>query len=348
MNKDVHLLVRTLRRRGYGIERGGSGHLLVLSPAGKQVWTLPSSPSDHRWYTNTVRDLIRAGLIDEDPRGSGRRKPARGKRDTGGQSPPPLPDLSFPDRKDPVPSTSHQITVDLIDKSTLIFQTLQAQYDLQMRKGRLTPHGGVPILTEIMLAYEQETGKAIPNFNYNSVLSKYDANDRREMARLAANRISDILTKKVGAALSKVGQDSILYGERAMAWFEDRGFTFPNGQTLEVGGYHGVEVVRVDDGVGVEDEALAQEAMAEMGIGPGRVPDPARLRSGCDRRQVRRQPAAHDRRVPQRIRRPRTRPAGNRDRSQDRRRRTGSSRPLEKQTPTALTNQGGRRRFVRS
>lgn len=61
MNKDVRKLVRALERiDGIEITHGGS-HLAVRRH-GDLIVTLPTSPSDHRWRANTLRELRRAGI----------------------------------------------------------------------------------------------------------------------------------------------------------------------------------------------------------------------------------------------------------------------------------------------
>ena len=62
MDKDVRKLVQQLTViPGVSVESGGGSHLKVFK-RGKFVTTLPCSPSDSRWRSNTVATLRRHGL----------------------------------------------------------------------------------------------------------------------------------------------------------------------------------------------------------------------------------------------------------------------------------------------
>lgn len=72
LKKDVMLLVRACRAAGYEVVVGGGNHWKVLDPkTGSSVASLAVSPSDTRFYRQAVSDLIRVGVLKEDPKKAG-------------------------------------------------------------------------------------------------------------------------------------------------------------------------------------------------------------------------------------------------------------------------------------
>jgi hypothetical protein len=74
--KEVDDLVRAIKATGsYDVENGPT-HYKVVNASGNSVYSLPKSPSDSRWRENAVHDLIRAGVLDHDPKKNGRKRSA--------------------------------------------------------------------------------------------------------------------------------------------------------------------------------------------------------------------------------------------------------------------------------
>jgi hypothetical protein len=226
--------VRQLRHNGYTVVTTDRRHIAVLDADGNRVHTLPKTPSDHRWYQNAVTQMKRKGLISEDPRGNTKRRRERRKTNTGGQSPPPLPDLNF-DRKDsPMPRTSLTLTEDVIVRAYTIFDAVAKEFALEPpRKGKTTSHGSAIILAHVIEAYERASGRHVPSPNYK----QRDMSDRMEMSRLAANRVQDFTNDSIGAATSEPALGSLEFAEDAWKWFaEEAAFDFPDGRVLTVYG----------------------------------------------------------------------------------------------------------------
>lgn len=55
-------LARELRALGYGLEKRKSGHIHILTPEGKFVWAMASTPSDHRAPRQLRCDLRKKGI----------------------------------------------------------------------------------------------------------------------------------------------------------------------------------------------------------------------------------------------------------------------------------------------
>ena len=178
----------------------------------------------------------------------------------------------------PIRSSGLSVTKDEIDSALMICNDIADFYSLNKRHNRVTAHGTAPVLTHILEAYETDTGSPIPSYTY----SDRDDSDRHEMARLAANRFTDVAANMhPGTGISSVNKEGLGYVANAWGWFIERDFEFPDGRILSKKG-NGIGVEWPDvpaDGVGVEDEALAQEALTDMGfygdMGSGvHMPDP--------------------------------------------------------------------------
>lgn len=61
-NSERRHLFRALRRAGWSIGVGGTGHYKLLAPDGEFVTTIPATPSDHRARRNAIAALRRAGF----------------------------------------------------------------------------------------------------------------------------------------------------------------------------------------------------------------------------------------------------------------------------------------------
>ncbi len=61
-NAERRHLFRALRRAGWTIRVGGSGHYKLRNPAGQLITTAPASPSDWRGRHALLADLRRAGF----------------------------------------------------------------------------------------------------------------------------------------------------------------------------------------------------------------------------------------------------------------------------------------------
>jgi hypothetical protein len=68
--KDVKELREAVRQAGYRTVYQG-GHWHVKNDAGKTLDTIPSTPSDRRWWENTVSRLRRKGILAVDPKKEG-------------------------------------------------------------------------------------------------------------------------------------------------------------------------------------------------------------------------------------------------------------------------------------
>src|SRR3954467_13118169 len=66
--KQVKQLISDLRELGFEVAMNGGTHWQVVKDGTPAGLVIPSTPSDSRWYLNTVRDMKRAGLVDRDPR----------------------------------------------------------------------------------------------------------------------------------------------------------------------------------------------------------------------------------------------------------------------------------------
>ena len=60
--KDIKNLIRALESQGWRVEKTRSGHYMAYSPNGKDIVTIPGTPSDHRSMRNTLAALRRAGF----------------------------------------------------------------------------------------------------------------------------------------------------------------------------------------------------------------------------------------------------------------------------------------------
>lgn len=58
--KDTRQLIRRLRRQGFRVRFGGSGHYRVTGPDGQTI-TMPSTPSSYRGLRNALAWLRRIG-----------------------------------------------------------------------------------------------------------------------------------------------------------------------------------------------------------------------------------------------------------------------------------------------
>lgn len=269
MDKDVAKLARHLRDLGYQTKVSNrSGHVVVLDSAGNKVYALPKTPSDHRWYANSVRDMIRRGIITEDPKKINRRQ-LRAGRVSNGSAPPPLPVIGRPSLEAKGTAVREYVVMThrLKDRATVLVQELQDNYGLKVRESRSVPHGTGPVLALIIEAYEKASGKQIPAFKY---VRRYDVDDRAEIARLAANRVTDLVgSTSIGEHISPISVKSLEYSEAAVKWFkEDQKWEFPSRMVVNVKG-RGIKVTHpafVRDGAGAEDEHMGQEALREMGV----------------------------------------------------------------------------------
>jgi predicted RNA binding protein YcfA (HicA-like mRNA interferase family) len=63
MHKEVREIVRQLEAKGYTVESGKGGHLIVRNADGKRVYALPSTPGRGRWKQNLLGDLRRRGIL---------------------------------------------------------------------------------------------------------------------------------------------------------------------------------------------------------------------------------------------------------------------------------------------
>lgn len=81
MHKDVRELLKDLQHLGLWWERAGGNHVKVWGEGLGPV-IIPTTPSDHRWLQNTLRNLRAAGMIDKDYRniGDGKRIAKRRKK----------------------------------------------------------------------------------------------------------------------------------------------------------------------------------------------------------------------------------------------------------------------------
>jgi hypothetical protein len=227
LDKQVRQLSRYLRRQGFDIRHTGTGHLAVLDD-GRKVFTLPSTPSDRRWYKNAVAELKALGLWE-------RRDVKKG---AGGISPPPAMGPLLERKEDPVPTiltgaTGREFYVldsDTKAKAVSLAGSIADQYGLVPRKGRVTGHGTVPILAQVLEAYETATGDLMPTFDY----TERDTQDRVEMGRLCANRVMDIAAmRSVGDHIGRISYEDLVYAEAAWAWFDAMDYVFPDGREVE-------------------------------------------------------------------------------------------------------------------
>jgi hypothetical protein len=236
MNKDVKDLVKKLHRNGLKTRFSGAGHVAILDPLqnDRRVYSIPSTPSSSNWRANAEADLNRMGLLT-------RRK---NKRDAGGQTPPPLPDINWKEvplstvgdyevlKQESGPRRKFVIvTSRMIDEGVQLFDEISTEYDLASRGDRKTGHGSGPILAQAMIAYEAETGEFIPHFEYAK--SGKDTRDTSEMARLAAARAASFAAEfKAGMNASPVTVASLEYGLKAWDWLKSLDFNFPDGRKI--------------------------------------------------------------------------------------------------------------------
>lgn len=61
-NAERRRLFRDLRRAGWNIHVGGSGHYQIRDTDNRLITTTPASPSDRRGRRNLLADLRRAGF----------------------------------------------------------------------------------------------------------------------------------------------------------------------------------------------------------------------------------------------------------------------------------------------
>jgi hypothetical protein len=281
LHKDVRALIKNLKSLGFKVQAQGNQHLAVRDSAGVLVHSLPSTPSDWRWYQNTVTELKSKGIITEDPKKAGQRKRVKADKYVG-EAPPPLPDLSTPTKEDKVASiTKHPvtgkrmypITEGRIQDALTLFLEVGELYDLQTRSNRVAGHGSVPIMAYVLEAWEAETGNTIPTFHY----SDRDTTDRWMMGKLCANRVQDLAgSRKAGDTMSEVTADSLEACLAAWEWHKEMNLTLPGGVTMRMQG-NGIRLDGLpepepapfsENGVGAEDESLAQEALNDMGVFP--------------------------------------------------------------------------------
>lgn len=92
VNAEVQDLINEVRRYGFAVALEGGHHYKVYkdgeSVLGDQQRpvTIPTTPSDHRWYQNTVAHLIRAKVLPDDPKKQGQRPKRRIDRQEGERS----------------------------------------------------------------------------------------------------------------------------------------------------------------------------------------------------------------------------------------------------------------------
>lgn len=124
-------------------------------------------------------------------------------------------------------------------KALIVMREVGDHYGLKVREGRVSGHGTVPALAQIMQAFEAaHSDLEIPSYNY----TKRDTSDRLEMARLAANRVQDLAgVAQTNDYVDQTTTDSLAYAEMAWAWFKDLNYEFPDGRVVQ-GTQRGVTV----------------------------------------------------------------------------------------------------------
>lgn len=228
MNKEVREFITRLRKiPGVSVSTRGRHPKVYLD--GSLVSTLPSSPSDIRWRLNSITELRQKGI---DVKGF-----KEEKRLANGQTPPPLPiiskEASMPEAK-ATPSTAENAA----KMANKVVKAIEDHYAIPTRKGRVIGHGASTRLTQILFAHEQDTGNRVPNRDYKK---HYDVNDRKAMAKLAAERVTAVASEARGAKrssnnsgdLTKKTVEIVVYANKAWKWFVDRSYELPEGTTVD-------------------------------------------------------------------------------------------------------------------
>jgi hypothetical protein len=261
MNKEVGVLIGHLRELGYAVDAGRS-HVA----GGKKIYSLPKTPSDRRWYQNAITDLKKMGVLSIDPKKAGQKKRVAVDRYTGGESPPPVstfPTITPIRKVEAVGAHTSTFVVSLhmIERANQLFDMIRDDYGLHIREGRKTGHGSVPILAQVLVAFEKEFadgGPSIPSFTY---LTR-NMDDRLEMARLCANRASDLCANvHPGTIVSAISFDGLGYCESAWDWHRKQKLVFPDGRQVKMVG-QGVSVTLVPSVVEVDDSFV--QAMDDL------------------------------------------------------------------------------------
>lgn len=201
MDKEVRDLIRQLKRvPGVTVSRGSHPR---VSLDGTFVVSLPGTPSDHRWYRNTLATLRRAGIVlgvDD-------------KRPAGGQPPPPLPTI-----KEKV--VTHDQKVRAAAHATML--DITNHFGLTVREGRVYGHGSAEYLAEVLMAYSRHAQEDIPARVYTAH-PEYNT-DLYKLAFLSAKRVSGIgvdHAKKREEPLTRLTTSDVEFAGRAWAWFLD-------------------------------------------------------------------------------------------------------------------------------
>lgn len=150
-----------------------------------------------------------------------------------------------------VPRNFVAVNSRMIEEGCLLFNEIATEYGLKPRGNRITGHGSAPVLAQVMMAWEQETGKEIPSFNY---VTRSRDHDKR--ASLAANRASEFAaTYKPGTHVSPVTVATLEYALEAWDWFKSINYEFPDGRKIYM---HG-QGLKVDLPVAVAEVKTAPE-----------------------------------------------------------------------------------------
>ena len=254
MNKEVSVLIDHLRGLGYAVDAGRS-HVGILK-GGKKIYSLPKTPSDRRWYQNAITDLKKMGVLSIDPKKAGQKKRVAVDRYTGGESPPPVstfPTITPIRKVDAMNAraSSLVLSIQMIERANSLFAKIAEDYGLRVREGRKTAHGSVPVLAQVLEAFENhfEGAAPIPSFHYSS----RNMEDRIEMGRLCANRAADLCANvHPGTTISGICFDGIGYCESAWDWHRERKLVFPDGRQVKMMG-QGLSVKLVLSSVEVDD-----------------------------------------------------------------------------------------------
>jgi len=225
MNKEVQGLVKHLRDQGLTVSPSGGGHLKVYDN-GATVYTLPSTPGGSRWLQNTISELKRMGLWSR----------AKTKKSAGGMSPPPVFGENTM-KEDVVVATGTPVGAAQIKRASALMDQIRSHYELRTRRGRTVGHGAVPILGQVIGAFEKETGLALTTPDYKGK----DKDDRQLMANMAASRVGKVVTMDPSEKVGRATEEALDYAELSWGWFKDLGYVFPDGRVMYLNA-RGIEV----------------------------------------------------------------------------------------------------------